>query len=196
MSTSCLTRWLLPHQKKNSDIRYAIILFAAALIIVSCDSKEKVNPVSYTGPMREAEDVSMLYAEKDALKMRLTGKRVLEFENGDKEFPEGLYIEFYNEAGVLTSTLKANHAYFFKRDYQWRGRGAVEVKNLESDEQLNTEELYWKPDTKRIFTEAFVTIRDKGDVIYGRDLDAAQDLSEYTLEHPTGNFEAKEGEDI
>jgi LPS export ABC transporter protein LptC len=145
--------------------------------------------------MREGENVTMLYAERDILKMRMKGKRVLEFANGDREFPEGLFLEFFDETGKLTSTLSANHAYFFKREYQWRGRGHVEVKNLETQEQLNTEELYWKPDTKRIFTDQFVTIREVSDVLYGVGLDAAQDLSQYTIRKPTGTFEASDDQE-
>jgi LPS export ABC transporter protein LptC len=160
------------------------------MFLTSCDQKETTAPANYSGPLREGENVTMLYAEKDILKMRMKGKRVLEFENGDREFPEGLFLEFFDENGKLTSTLTANHAYFFKREYQWRGRGHVEVKNLETQEQLNTEELYWKPDTKRIFTDQFVTIREVSDVIYGKGLDAAQDLSDYTIRRPAGEFEA------
>jgi len=163
--------------------------------LASCSTKENPDPVAYSGPMREGENVTMLYAEKDILKMKMTGKKVLEFENGDREFPEGLFLEFYNEQGQLTSTLAANHAYFFKREYQWRGRGHVEVKNLETQEQLNTEELYWKPDTKRIFSDKFVTIREAGDVIYGEGLEAAQDLSDYRIRDPHGTFEASDEEE-
>lgn len=174
-------------------MKYPLIILALVIAVTACDrTKETAAPVVYTGPLREAENVTMLYAEKDMLKMRMSGKRVLEFENGDREFPEGLFLEFFDEQGKLTSTLVANHAYFFKREYQWRGRGHVEVKNLQSMQQLNTEELYWKPDTKRIFTDKFVTIREGGDVIYGNDLDAAQDLSEYTLRRPKGQFEASD----
>jgi LPS export ABC transporter protein LptC len=176
-------------------LKQLVIIFFVFLIATSCDKgKENTEPVLYSGPLREAENVTMLYAENDMLKMRMTGKRVLEFENGDREFPEGLFLEFFDETGKLTSTLVANHAYFFKREYQWRGRGHVEVKNLASQEQLNTEELYWKPDTKRIFTDKFVTIREATDVIYGMGLDAAQDLSDYTLGKTYGEFEASEEE--
>lgn len=173
--------------------RLSLIVMLVALW--ACNRKDAVAPALYNGPNREAEDVTMLYAEKDKLKIKLTGKRVLEFENGDREFPEGLFLEFFNEQGALISTLSANHAYFFKREYQWRGRGHVEVKNLETKEQLNTEELYWKPDTKRIFTDMFVTIREVNDVVYGVGLDAAQDLSEYVIRHPKGEFEASEAEE-
>jgi LPS export ABC transporter protein LptC len=176
-----------------------ILLFTVVISVtsmVSCDdAKGTKTDVVYNGPKREAENVTMLYTEKDMLKMKMTGKKVLEFENGDREFPEGLFLEFYDDQGKLISTLTANHAYFFKREYQWRGRGHVEVKNLETKEQLNTEELYWKPDTKRIFTDMFVTIREVGDVIYGRGLDAAQDLSDYTIRRPEGEFEASDDQE-
>ena len=181
-----------------SSSRFAfarVIIFAGLIFFASCTQKENPNPVSYNGPIRQGENVTMLYTEKDVLKMKMIGKKVLEFENGDREFPEGLFLEFYNESGKLTSTLTANHAYFFKREYQWRGRGHVEVKNLETQEQLNTEELYWKPDTKRIFTDQFVTIREVNDVIYGRGLEAAQDLSDYSIKRPAGEFEATDTEE-
>ena len=134
----------------------------------------------------------MLYTEKQTIKVKLQAKKIFEFPNGDREFPEGLYLEFYNEVGVLTSTLQANSAFFFKAEEKWRGRGKVEVKNLSKGEQLSTEELFWKRDTKRIFTDKFVTIRQESEVLFGTGLEAAQDLSEYTILKPEGEFEVKE----
>ena len=92
----------------------------------------------------------------------------------------------------MTSTLKANQAYFFKEENKWRGRGNVEVKNIEKQQQLNTEELFWKPDTKKIFTDKFVTIKLESEVIYGIGLDAAQDLSYYTIKDPKGEILIKD----
>ena len=92
----------------------------------------------------------------------------------------------------MTSTLRANTAFYFKTEEKWRGRGKVEVKNIAKNEQLNTEELFWKQDTKRIFTEKFVTIKQQTEVIYGTGLEAAQDLSDYTILKPEGEFEVKE----
>lgn len=124
--------------------------------------------------------------------MKVIAAMVYEFENGDREFPKGLYIEFYNEFGKLESTLRANEAKFFKKENQWRGRGKVEVKNIEKNEQLNTEELFWKPAEEKIFTEKFVTIRQQGDVIYGEGLEAKQDMSDYIIKKPVGEFEVEE----
>ena len=127
--------------------------------------------------------------------MKLRAKIVQEYPNGDREFPEGLYVEFYDATGTLESTLEANHAFYFKSEDQWRGRGKVQVKNLKKNEQLNTEELFWKPTLQKIYTDKFVTIRQESDVIYGEGLDAKQDMSDYTIIQPKGEFDVKEEED-
>ncbi|MBS1680247.1 MAG: LPS export ABC transporter periplasmic protein LptC [Bacteroidetes bacterium] len=162
------------------------------LLLVSCSTKENTKPVIYEGPLRQIENMLMHYTEKEKVKMVLQAKKVNEFQNGDREFPEGIYLEFYNPSGIMTSTLRANTAYYFKQEDKWRGRGKVEVVNIEKHQQLNTEELFWKPDTKKIFTEKFVTITDQQDVIYGTGLDADQDLSNYSLGNTSGKLSVKE----
>ncbi len=167
--------------------------YLAMLISFSCSVKEASKPVVYDGPLTEAEDVDMLYSEKDLIKVNMKAKKINELQNGDREWPDGIYLEFFDEFGKLTSTLRANQAYYFKLEDKWRGRGKVEVKNIEKQQQLNTEELFWKPETKKIFTEKFVTIRLENDeIIYGTGLDAAQDLSTYTITKPEGEVLVKE----
>jgi len=173
-------------------MRRSLFTLFSALLILGCKTQEASEPLEYEGPLQEATDVDMLYSEKDRIKMKLKAKRILEFKNGDQEFPDGLYLEFFDETGQMTSSLKANHAYYFKRDDQWRGRGKVEVKNIPKKQQLNTEELFWRPLTKRIFTEKFVTITLESEVLYGTGLDAMQDLSTYTIKKPEGVFDIKD----
>lgn len=166
-----------------------LVLFC---IVISCNKKEKTLPQVYDGPLRVAHDFTTFTTEKDRVKAYLKAKTVFEFQNGDREFPEGVYIEFLDSLGSITSTLRANSAFYFKTDNKWRGRGDVEVKNIEKNQQLNTEELFWYPGTQKIATEKFVTIRDFHDVAYGTGLDAAQDMSYYTLKNPTGSMEVKD----
>lgn len=172
--------------------RLYTIAWCLCFSMVGCNPMENKEPIEYKGPMKEAEDVELYYNEKDQVKIKMVADLLYEFENGDREFPKGVYMEFYDEFGRLESTLQANHAFFFKKDEQWRGRGNVEVKNIAKNEQLNTEELFWKPKEKNIFTEKFVTIRQQGDVIYGEGLEAMQDLSDYVIKKPAGVFEVDE----
>ena len=162
------------------------------LFLSSCKTKETAKANVYEGPLQEAENVLIHHTENDRVKAILKAKKVFEFQNGDREFPDGIYIEFFDKTGKLTSTLSANTAFYFKSENKWRGRGKVEVKNIEKNQHLNSEELFWMPATKKIFTNKFVTITTESDVVYGTELDAAEDMSIYTLKNPTGTTEIKD----
>lgn len=166
----------------------ACVLSALMATLTGCNQSDLKEPLIYDGPMQTLENVELYYTENNSVKVKMVAALVYEFENGDREFPEGIYLEFYDENGKLESTLRANEAYFFKKENQWRGRGKVEVKNLEKNEQLNTEELFWKPAEEKIFTDKFVTIRQQSDVIYGQGLEARQDMSDYIIKKPEGEF--------
>ena len=174
--------------KTSRALSFILILCISA----ACDSAELREPVEYTGPLRKVENVQSFYTEKDRIKAKLVAAEMLEFENLDRSFPKGIYLEFYNEFGKLESTLRANEAYYFKKEDRWRGRGKVEVKNLEKNEQLNTEELFWIPRDEKIYTDKFVTIRQQDDVIYGEGLEAEQDMSNYSIKKITGEFQVEE----
>ena len=165
---------------------------SAVFLLESCSDHENKKPVVYDGPLQEAEDIEMHYVEKSTVKMKMQAKKIFEMQNGDRDFPEGIYLEFYSDLGILTSTLRADKAYYFKDEDKWRGRGKVEVKNMEKNQQLNTEELFWKPNTKRIFTDKFVTIHTEDEVIYGTGLNAKEDLSWYKITQPEGEFAVEE----
>ena len=169
-----------------------LVIVLLALIASACSQSELKEPVEYTGPLQEAEDVELFNSEADQVKFKLTAKLFYEFANGDREFPKGVYIEMYNEFGRLSSTLRADYAKFIKEQGHWLGQGKVELKNVETNEQLNTEELFWNPKTRKIFTNKFVTIRQQDDVIYGTGLDAMQDLSDYVITNPEGTIEVNE----
>jgi LPS export ABC transporter protein LptC len=160
--------------------------------VIGCSQTDLKEPVEYTGPLREAENVENYNSENEQIKSKLTAELVYDFANGNREFPKGVYIEMYNEFGRLQTTLRANYAEYIKVEDRWRGQGKVEVKNIEKNEQLNTEELFWNPKTKKIYTDKFVTIRLQGDVIYGEGLDANQDLSDYAIAEPKGEFEVND----
>jgi hypothetical protein len=71
-------------------------------------------------------------------------------------------------------------------------RGNVIVRNLQKGETLNTEELSWKPETKKIFTEKFVTITTADEILKGEGLDAMQDMTHYRIRKPLGVFSLKQ----
>lgn len=192
-----MTGGLLKENLTDARPYYPAFFFKGAFLFAfslfsACNQPELKEPIEYQGPLREVEHVETFYSEKGHVKMKMVSVLLHEFKNGDREFPKGIYLETYDETGKLVSTLRANHAFYFREEDKWRGRGKVEVRNVDKNEQLNTEELFWKPAEEKIFTDKFVTIRQQEDVIYGQGLEAKQDMSEYTILKPEGEFSVKD----
>lgn len=171
-----------------------ILIFPAFLLFsVGCEVNEEAmkNVESYEGPLYEVEDVEILYSEpveddKATVKFKLIADLQLIFENEDIEYPEGVYIENYNQDQEVVFTLKANQGYYDAEEDQYRGVGDVEVRNLETKESLFTEELFWKPGPgdDAIYTDKFVHIITETASLRGVGLRATQDFSEYTILDP------------
>jgi LPS export ABC transporter protein LptC len=171
-----------------------LVISISALFIFSCGKikKEAALEEEYDGPMLELKDVIFYYSDSALVKVKGITPHRMEYANGDQEFPEGLYLEFYDDEGVIESTIDANVAFYNKEEDNWLGSEGVVVTETETGKNLKTEELYWEPVEERIHTEEFVTIRSEDEVLYGKGLDAKQDLSEYTIKKPTGDFQLEE----
>lgn len=167
-----------------------VILPLLVLLGFSCETPEELKEIKeYKGPFKEAEDIELYYMESTRVKTKVEAHVVWEYQNGDREFPEGIFLQFYDEEdGSVTSELRADKAFYTKKENLWRGLGDVEVKNLEKGQKLNSEELFWKPDQEKIFTEKFVTIKEGDQVLYGTGLEAKQDFSSWFIKNVEGEF--------
>jgi len=154
----------------------------------STNKTEMAEMPLYEGPTMEIKDVVTLFSDSARVRIRLEAKTRLEFENGDSEFPDGVYIEFYEKDGAKTSTLKADRGEHDAKTNIYRGEGNVVVVSLVNRDELNTEELFWDPMKEKIYTEKFVTIKSEDDVHTGVGMTASQDFSMYEITQPTGTI--------
>lgn len=169
-----------------------ICLLTSCVVDLGGDREGK----TYEGPMIELEDIVFYYSDSAVVKVKGISPRQMDYADGNREFPKGLYLEFYDDEGKIESTIKANKAFFNEQKNEWLGQEDVVVINTESGQQLNTEELYWLPVDKKIYTEKFVTIKREGEILHGRGLEAAQDMSTYTITNPEGEFILEENEEL
>jgi len=118
--------------------------------------------------------------------------RQLEFGTGDREFPEGLFLEFYDENGKLTSTLKADYCYYTKKEDIYKATGNVVVQDVETNDRLDTEELYWSQKKEEVYTDKFVRIEKDGELHVGDGLEAKQDFSYWKILNSKGTITLKD----
>ncbi len=160
---------------------------------MSCNDDKEINDLKdYDGPMLEVDSVETLYSDSSVVRVRLEAAKQMEFKSGDQQYPKGIFIIFYEVDGKKSSTLEANHAVYNKAEDLYTATGNVIVKSYIKKEQLNTEELKWKRNEERIFTDKFVTIETEDDIHMGEGMTAKQDFSSWKILKPTGEMIIKE----
>ena len=171
-------------------ITYCILFTLAGAVSACFQDEEKLSDMEeYTGPAFESENVVIRLTEATVVKVIMKGRKQLQHQNGDLEFPDGLEVTFYDENGEKTSILTALSGFKSANENIYRANGDVVVRNLSKEETLRTEELFWNPDTQKIYTNKFVTVQTVTDLIPAEGLVAPQDFSTYEFIKPrNGEF--------
>jgi len=172
--------------RRVSIINVSIII-SAVLISCSGDSLEKQS-TDYEGPILELNDIETLYSDSSVVRLKLKAPKQLEFLNKDREFPDGIYLEFYEPDGSISATLQSNYCYYYNVEDHWRALGNVILKSIQDNDQLNTVELYWDPNKEMVYTDKFVRVETEGRILMGEGLEAKQDFSWWKIEKGKGDI--------
>ena len=169
---------------KESIICFILI----SLFAWGCNGKEEVSEVIvFDGPLLEADSVQTLYSDSAVVRVQVKAPKQYDYGNGNREFPHGMYVEFFEPDGSVSATLEADKGYYFKESDRYTAVGNVVIDGRKENNRLNTDTLHWSPPTKRIYTKARVMIISEGsDTVRGLGLEAAQDFSTYTILQPEG----------
>lgn len=165
-------------------------IFFSGLLMFACKGNDKdlqaIKP--YTGPLLMSENIKRIYTDSARIKIYMTAPREEQMENGDIVWPKGVYIEFFNDKQIRTTTLRGNSGVFYKEKNLYTVTGNVVIIDSVKTQKMNTEELHWTPKTQKIFTDKFVVIQTKSDTLKGQGLEANQDFSRWKILKPTGTL--------
>lgn len=169
-----------------------LILSCILLWISSCNENNGNNSALsqeiYEGPSIALKDVEILFSDSAVVKVKLIAATQHILENDDMEFPDGIFIQFYDKEERITSTLKGDRGFFFNQKNYYRAEGDVHMINIFSRDELSSEELIWEPNDEQIKTEKFVTIKTEDEIHTGEGLVADQDFVKYKIIKPTGTI--------
>ena len=171
------------------SINYIFILLLNFYFLISCESKKVDLKINDENPVvAKAHNVFTVYSEDTFNKIKLKAKLQQEYQNKDRSFPKGVFLTFfkiqYGESPA--GDVVADYAYYYASDKFWHLKGNVVLRDIIKSEVLTTEELFWKPETKKIWTEKFVYITAPERELMGDGLDALEDLSWYRILQPRG----------
>lgn len=175
-----------------------IILFSfSAFVFFSCrDNKKEIDQIMQKQtvfPSEQGEVVEIIYTDSGLVQMRITAPVMNHYTynvpEAYTEMPKGIYVEFFNDSGKVKTTLKAGYAIRYEKNKRTEARKNVVVVNI-NGEVLNTEKLNWDEVNKRIYTEAFVKITTKKDILKGTGMESDQDFTNYEIRNISGSSNA------
>ncbi|WP_162231269.1 LPS export ABC transporter periplasmic protein LptC [Sunxiuqinia dokdonensis] len=169
----------------------AILIAGIAMLFFSCANKiEKIKEFSSGENMAgvEAENYEMIHSDSTIVRFKLITPKLIRFDKAEDpfiEFPEGVEIERYNEQMEQIASITSNYARYFEAERKWEAKNNVVAVNPQGD-TLKTEHLIWEEQKAKIYSEQFVKIIRKDQVITGIGFESDQNLSNWKIKNPKG----------
>jgi len=178
---------------KYKLIKSIAVVFAMVMLFSCVNPIQEVQEIARkdTLPAVSAFNIEYLRTTKAKKQVVLTSPKMERFadkNNPYSEFPDGFEITFYDSLGQKISYIKANYGINYTNRRFMEARNDVVVRNLETEEQLNTENLIWDQNKKIIYTNGFVKITSPDKVILGDSLWATEDFSKRRIHRVKDSF--------
>lgn len=175
-----------------------LILMVAALAMTACRKTVKLQAEAVTDrsamPVLDGTEVTTLISDSGITRYRITTPKWLIFDKAQPsywEFPEGIYLEKFDENLEINAWLQSDYAYYNEPEQKWKLSGNVHAMNTEG-EKFDTPELWWDQTTERIYSDSCIRITREASIIEGVGFNSNQTMTQYTILHPTGMFPIKD----
>ncbi|MCP9766837.1 LPS export ABC transporter periplasmic protein LptC [Lacihabitans sp. LS3-19] len=169
---------------------FCFLLIIASPALWSCEEeKDKKEFIEYMGPILSTDNLSITYSDSGRVKVKMSTAKQMKFKNENELYPKAVYVNFLDKNGVEYSMLRGDSGQYSKEKNLYIIQGNVFFNNRLLQQSLSTEELFWNPVTKKIFTDKKVTIKTPRESITASGgMEASEDFSKYSLRKPKGTF--------
>ncbi len=183
--------------------RLLFVLITLSVILPSCENDiAVVNTITGESEKKLAiqsdRNVQTVYSDSARVRAKLTAPALNRYA-GKKpymELPKGMEVIFYDEHKKEQTKLTADYGIGFENGNgieHMEAKRNVVVINQKGD-TLHTEKLIWNAVTQKIYTDEFVRISTKDEIIWGDGLTANQDFSDYEIKNVKGEVSVKDEE--
>ncbi|MBR6168228.1 MAG: LPS export ABC transporter periplasmic protein LptC [Paludibacteraceae bacterium] len=170
------------------------IIVIVAMLCFACNKGEVEQSDEASGreaiAVLQTDSVSTLISDSGITRYRIEAPHWLVYDRTEppyQEFPQGVYLEQFDEQLTVQASLKADYAYYNETTQIWLLRGNVHALNRKGEE-FDTPELNWNQKTHRIYSDSLIHIKREKSIITGVGFDSNEEMSQYTILHPTGMF--------
>ena len=172
-------------------------ILAAALSATSCGSGGKGKPAMEDLeqdciPTMVTRDVETYISDSGITRYHISTvlwKVFDEVEEPFWHFPDGLFLEKYDDSLRRDATVEADSAMYFSNKRLWRLDGNVRMVNTEGDLFL-TSQLFWDQIKHEVYSDSFIHIERSDRTIEGYGFESNDQMTAYTVLNPSGIFPA------
>ncbi|MCC8174852.1 MAG: LPS export ABC transporter periplasmic protein LptC [Bacteroidales bacterium] len=176
----------------------AIAVALAACTLGSCgdDDTERVNNVAdleYV-PTMTTVNVATFISDSGYTRYHITAPIWYVFDEARTPrwtFPEGLFLEKYDNLFRQEATLRADSAVYFSQRKLWRLDSNVRMRNVAGDRFL-TQQLFWDQNARKVYSDSFIHIERSDRIIEGYGFESNETMTRYTIRRPSGIFPVDE----
>jgi len=171
----------------------AALFSGAAILFFGCENNIEEIKAFYSAenlPVLEARNFETLFTDSGQVRFSLKAPKLLRFEDEGRnyiEFPEGMELVKFDANKNIISSITADYAKQFVAEDKWEAKNNVIATNAQGD-TLKTEHLIWEEKKEIIYTEEFVKIIRKDQIITGIGFTSDQKLQNWKIKNPKGTI--------
>jgi LPS export ABC transporter protein LptC len=175
---------------------FAVLVLICLAACVRHDKKHVTDAVEDRAamPVLDAREVTTLVSDSGVTRYRIKTDSWQIYDKANApywEFPEGIYLENFNQDLSVAAYLEADYAYYDESAQLWRLDGNVHSLN-QLGEKFETPQLFWSQKDERIYSDSLITITRETSIIQGIGFESNQEMTKYTIRKPTGIFPIKD----
>ncbi|MAD59479.1 MAG: LPS export ABC transporter periplasmic protein LptC [Flammeovirgaceae bacterium] len=174
--------------------RYLILLIS--ILSASCNlsnTELSQKNIEYSGPDLEVINLNTSFSDSARTRFSLKADLYQVFNDGKELYPSGLKMDIFSkEDKSIKAKFSANYVIRNSEENFYRAEGNVILYNIDTENELRTEELFWYPNEEKFSTNKFVTIKSENEIHSGEGMVSNQDFTEYEILKPSGIIEIDE----
>ena len=179
--------------KSNSSIklfRIPAVIFAAGILFSCVNDLDTIEKVTFDdkAPGEVMSNAEVLISDSGYAQVRIHAVIAETFKLPERvtKIKDGVTVDFYSSEGKIVSKLTALYGVVNHQTGIMLVRDSVVLRNINKNQILETEELFYNQRDSSIYTDKNVIVRRNGKVGTGSGIRTTQSFSSYQVNNPVG----------
>ncbi len=174
----------------------SVLLLAVSFASCSSNKPEEIKAISRSEEMPALilRELETIITDSGTIKYRFITPELFQYPKKDNpytELPKGFQLTIYLSDGTEDAKIKCLHAIYKDVNQLWELNNDVEAIN-QKGEILNTEQLFWNMADHTLYSDKFVRITSKKEIITGTGFNADESMKNWEIRNITGILELNE----